>query len=548
MSDWCERFAFQISSSSRHHCSLSVSQTYSTVTSEVCFFHTENSSRPLLRSRSPHWMSHCTLGALEPHYLSSDSLIVAFKRFCSSLSRTSPRLSPGPSTPARFCLSEVPSSWLGHGLCLPRASVSLSFFLASTHGWTARPCWRVGVWTSASAVGFPWSRTSPSAFAEDQASRSSRARCNVDDSSASWFVDARTHALIRSVASALSLVSASPSIMLVSPQQRVTSIRLRHSRMIAMSMAQRLSSISVGAPGLATKSNTLLQSMTLWHRIAVRTSLCFFVTECWEQKSGKKAHDPFQVLQVWAQCFGITGQWWCITLFQLLRLPHLRRPWRHFSGSHRRVGCSNDVSNLCPFSSVLIFRRVVSACPSNPRVSPSNLSNRGTRHALLCQTHLAAEIWPCLSSQPVALLRRRQVVVGLKRRGKVVCFCVASRLGWFHLCRICFRALWKNQAAVWTRSLWIFRCPRSISWKETWHATVWSKARCTWIWPPAHRLAFWSREAGGASQTVIPLPPDVPPWRTCIQMCTIRNWLCELLELTSRPSCTWRGTEDRLSA
>ena len=41
----------------------------------------------------------------------------------------------------------------------------------------------------------------------------------------------------------------------VGHQRRVTSIRLKHPRMMAMSMAQRLPSIPVGAPGFVTESN-----------------------------------------------------------------------------------------------------------------------------------------------------------------------------------------------------------------------------------------------------------------------------------------------------
>ena len=43
---------------------------------------------------------------------------------------------------------------------------------------------------------------------------------------------------------------------------------------------------------------------------------------------------------------------------------------------------------------------------TNPRIGSPNLL-----HALLCQTYLAAEIWPCLASQRVALLRRGQMIL-----------------------------------------------------------------------------------------------------------------------------------------
>ena len=49
-----------------------------------------------------------------------------------------------------------------------------------------------------------------------------------------------------------------------------------------------------------------------------------------------------------------------------------------------------------------IFELMSSA---NPCIGSPNLPHRGTWHVLLCQTDLAAQIWPCLPSQPVALLR-----------------------------------------------------------------------------------------------------------------------------------------------
>ena len=48
---------------------------------------------------------------------------------------------------------------------------------------------------------------------------------------------------------------------------------------------------------------------------------------------------------------------------------------------------------------------------------------------MLCPTDLAAEIWPCLPGQPVALLRRGQMIVDFEWTGTVVWFCVASRFG-----------------------------------------------------------------------------------------------------------------------
>ena len=55
------------------------------------------------------------------------------------------------------------------------------------------------------------------------------------------------------------LQASSPSV----PREGSPTSVSKHARMIAMSMAQRLSSIPIGAPGFVTKSNTLLQSMTL---------------------------------------------------------------------------------------------------------------------------------------------------------------------------------------------------------------------------------------------------------------------------------------------
>ena len=59
---------------------------------------------------------------------------------------------------------------------------------------------------------------------------------------------------------------------------------------------------------------------------------------------------------------------------------------------------------------------------ANPRIGSPNLSYRGTWHVLLCQTDLEAQIWPCLPSQPVALLRCRQVIVDFEWSGTVVWF------------------------------------------------------------------------------------------------------------------------------
>ena len=79
-------------------------------------------------------------------------------------------------------------------------------------------------------------------------------------------------------------------------------IRFKHPQMIAMSMAQRLSSIPVGAPGFVTKSSTLLQSMTLtaenrWMCVSLFSRQNGEEGEREEQNSGKHAHDPLQVSQ-----------------------------------------------------------------------------------------------------------------------------------------------------------------------------------------------------------------------------------------------------------
>ena len=72
---------------------------------------------------------------------------------------------------------------------------------------------------------------------------------------------------------------------------------------------------------------------------------------------------------------------------------------------------------------------------TNPGIGPPNLPHSGVWHALLCQTDLAAQIWPCLSSKPVVLLRCRQVIVDFERSGTVVWFSVASRFSWFDTSR-----------------------------------------------------------------------------------------------------------------
>ena len=66
---------------------------------------------------------------------------------------------------------------------------------------------------------------------------------------------------------------------------------------------------------------------------------------------------------------------------------------------------------------------------ANPCSGSPNLSCREAWHVLLCQTDLAAQIWSCLPSEPLALLRCRQVIVDFERRGTVVWFCVPSRVG-----------------------------------------------------------------------------------------------------------------------
>ena len=153
------------------------------------------------------------------------------------------------------------------------------------------------------------------------------------------------------------------------------------------------------------------------------------------------------------------------------------------SRSHLRVSRSNNVSTFRSSSPVLIFRRTVGVCvcvtnrscsggvlknvnfktanwmsPTNPRSGSSNLSYRGTRQVLLCQTDLAAQIWPCLPSQPVALLRCRQVdgCGFLTWSGTVVWFCVPSRFSRLDTSRtrLFETAQWKHRAAVSARSPW----------------------------------------------------------------------------------------------
>ena len=104
----------------------------------------------------------------------------------------------------------------------------------------------------------------------EMASCSSPARCRAI-TSANWYADARTHALNRSAASTRTFgqrISRHQSCHLptAGPHPRVA----RHPRMMAQSMAQRVSSTPVGAPGLVTKPNTLMQPMIL----LVRSSGC----------------------------------------------------------------------------------------------------------------------------------------------------------------------------------------------------------------------------------------------------------------------------------
>ena len=81
-------------------------------------------------------------------------------------------------------------------------------------------------------------------------------------------------------------------------------------------------------------------------------------------------------------------------------------------------------------------------------MSSPNLSYRGTWHVLLCQTDLAAQIWPCLPSQPIALLRCRQVTVDLKWSGTAVWFCVPSRLSRFDTSRVRLLRLHKRKIGL----------------------------------------------------------------------------------------------------
>ena len=135
-----------------------------------------------------------------------------------------------------------------------------------------------------------------------------------------------------------------------------------------------------------------------------------------------------------------------------------------------------NVPTLRSSSPVLIFRRVVSVChepkllwwtaqvcqlqicelmsSANPCIGSPGLSFRGTWPVLLCQTDLAAQIRPCLPSQPVALLRCRQVIVDFDWSGTVVWFCVPSRFSRLVASRIRLLRLHNGKiGAVPTKSL-----------------------------------------------------------------------------------------------
>ena len=88
----------------------------------------------------------------------------------------------------------------------------------------------------------------------------------------------------KSAVSALFLVDTS-STSFVASHRNVTPIRRNHQRRMAKSMAQRSSSIPLGAPGLVTEPNAPYG----------------------EQKSGEHAQDPLQVAQPRAQTTGLHG-------------------------------------------------------------------------------------------------------------------------------------------------------------------------------------------------------------------------------------------------
>ena len=187
--------------------------------------------------------------------------------------------------------------------------------------------------------------------------------------------------------------------------------------MMAKSMALRLSSIPVGAPGSVTQSNTLLQAMLLMAANRCMSVSLSSTQNAGDRAGGEHAHDPHQMSQTQTQNLG-------------------------------RIGCSNDARALRPSSPALVFwvndlclpqkrwdhqKRQLSMgeLPStaNPPVGLSNLSNSWRWLALLAKTVLAALVWPRLPRQPFSLLGRRQMVVDLERSGAVVVLGVSSCLG-----------------------------------------------------------------------------------------------------------------------
>ena len=104
-----------------------------------------------------------------------------------------------------------------------------------------------------------------------------------------------------------------------------------------------------------------------------------------------------------------------------------------------------------------VFGGVLKAVALNPDGLPfrsleGSVEGRGSLpgQALLCQTDLTPEVWPCQSGQSVTLLRRGHVVVHFERRSTFVWFCVASGSGWLdvHCVRFSRTVRWPNLAAV----------------------------------------------------------------------------------------------------
>ena len=113
------------------------------------------------------------------------------------------------------------------------------------------------------------------------------------------------------------------------------------------------------SPGFVTKSNTLLQSMTLmaenrWTHVSLFS----------KQNAGNKTVANMHMIH--SRCpnpeLKALGQCRRASLFGFVRFPYQGCPWRHVSRSHLRVSRSNNVSTFRSSSPVLIFRRTVGVC------------------------------------------------------------------------------------------------------------------------------------------------------------------------------------------